>query len=72
MVTHCPICGKPLSELEIVVSEHDLSYQCHNCWNRIRVGKQEQPDREFAEVGSSGHPHGDGSRRPSHGRGRKS
>ena len=37
MNTHCPFCGRPLTVLEQLVAEHDASYQCHNCWNRIHA-----------------------------------
>lgn len=72
MITHCPICGKPLSELELVVSEHDMSYQCHNCWNRIRVAEAEGSPEELVGASSGGHrtrPHP--ARRGSHDHGRK-
>jgi DNA-directed RNA polymerase subunit RPC12/RpoP len=54
MITHCPICGKPLSELELVVSEHDMSYQCHHCWNRIRVAEADSSSGELVETASGG------------------
>ncbi len=37
MKDHCPICGRPLSVLDQVLSEHDPGYQCHHCWNRIQA-----------------------------------
>jgi DNA-directed RNA polymerase subunit RPC12/RpoP len=37
MSTHCPMCGRPLSELESVLAERDAGYQCRHCWNRIQA-----------------------------------
>jgi hypothetical protein len=53
MITNCPICGRALSNVEIVVSEHDMSYQCHHCWNRIRLAEQ-KPTREELVGAASG------------------
>jgi DNA-directed RNA polymerase subunit RPC12/RpoP len=36
MITHCSICGRPLSEVDVVLAERDARYQCHHCWNRVR------------------------------------
>jgi hypothetical protein len=33
----CPICGRTLSPLEEMLSEHDTSYQCKHCWTRLRA-----------------------------------
>lgn len=71
MITHCPICGKALTELEIVVSEHDMSYQCHNCWNRIRIAENRPSRGELVETTSGGSSAGHLDRRRSardHGR----
>ncbi len=37
MNRECPICGRPLTLLEQVLSGQDAGYQCHNCWNRIHA-----------------------------------
>ena len=37
MHKECPICGRPFSFLDIVLSEHDVRYQCHHCWNRVNA-----------------------------------
>lgn len=37
MGTHCPICGHPFSPVDVVLSEHDVGYQCRHCWNRVRA-----------------------------------
>ncbi len=36
MITHCSICGRPLSEVDLALAERDARYQCHHCWNRVR------------------------------------
>ncbi len=36
-VKACPICGRPYSTTEIVLSEHDASFQCRHCWNRVQA-----------------------------------
>lgn len=33
----CPICGRPFSAVDIVLSEHDTSFQCRHCWNRAQA-----------------------------------
>lgn len=33
----CPICGRPFSPIDIVLSEHDASFQCRHCWNRMQA-----------------------------------
>ena len=33
----CPICGRPFTAVDIVLSEHDASFQCRNCWNRMQA-----------------------------------
>jgi len=53
MGSHCPICGRPFSMVDLVLSEHDVSYQCRHCWNRVRgtgagmppwqTGRQKKP-----------------------------
>lgn len=37
MNTHCPICGKAFTPLDVVLSGHDAKYQCRHCWNRIQA-----------------------------------
>ncbi len=37
MTTQCPICGRPFSTLDLVLAEHDVTYQCHHCWNRVQA-----------------------------------
>ncbi len=37
MTTYCPICGRPFSPLDVVLSELNANYQCHHCWNRIHA-----------------------------------
>jgi transposase-like protein len=37
MHKECPICGRPLSMLDIILSEHDARFQCHHCWNRVNA-----------------------------------
>ncbi len=37
MITHCPICGRPFSPVDVVLSELNANYQCHHCWNRIHA-----------------------------------
>jgi len=37
MKDHCPICGRPLTLMETILSEHDAAYQCRHCWNRIQA-----------------------------------
>ncbi|MCL5287608.1 MAG: hypothetical protein M1453_06395 [Acidobacteria bacterium] len=36
-VKACPICGRPFSAVDIVLSEHDAGFQCRNCWNRMQA-----------------------------------
>jgi hypothetical protein len=72
MITNCPICGRALSDVEIVVSEHDMSFQCHHCWNRIRLAEHEPSHGEL--VGTTRGDHGSkqhAARRSTHGHGRK-
>lgn len=33
----CPTCGRPFSAVDIVLSEHDASFQCRHCWNRMQA-----------------------------------
>ena len=33
----CPICGRPFSSVDIVLSEHDTGFQCRHCWNRAQA-----------------------------------
>ena len=33
----CPICGRPFSSVDIVLSEHDAGFQCRHCWNRTQA-----------------------------------
>ena len=35
--THCPVCGHPFSPIDVVLAEHEVSYQCRHCWNRVRA-----------------------------------
>ncbi|MBI1750780.1 MAG: hypothetical protein HY234_00740 [Acidobacteria bacterium] len=36
-VKACPICGRPFSAIDVVLSEHDASFQCRHCWNRTQA-----------------------------------
>lgn len=33
----CPICGRPFSMVDLVLSEHDAGFQCRHCWNRAQA-----------------------------------
>lgn len=33
----CPICGRPYSAIDVVLSEHDTGFQCRHCWNRAQA-----------------------------------
>ncbi len=33
----CPICGRPFSTVDMVLSEHDAGFQCRHCWNRMQA-----------------------------------
>ena len=33
----CPTCGRPFTAVDIVLSEHDASFQCRHCWNRMQA-----------------------------------
>jgi hypothetical protein len=37
MHKECPVCGRPLSFLDVVLAEHDVRFQCHHCWNRVNA-----------------------------------
>lgn len=37
MISHCPMCGRRLAVLEQMLAEHNPSYQCHHCWNRVHA-----------------------------------
>ncbi|HWQ02962.1 MAG TPA: hypothetical protein VNL38_00635 [Candidatus Nitrosotenuis sp.] len=38
MITNnCPVCGHPMSAMDALLAEHDASYQCRHCWNRVRA-----------------------------------
>lgn len=32
----CPICGRPFSPVDAILSEHDVGFQCRHCWNRVQ------------------------------------
>jgi len=33
----CPICGRPFSAVDAILSEHDVGFQCRHCWNRVQA-----------------------------------
>jgi DNA-directed RNA polymerase subunit RPC12/RpoP len=39
----CPRCGRPFSEMEKMLSEHNPNHQCHYCWSSIRVVTARDP-----------------------------
>jgi len=32
----CPVCGRPFTAVDMVMYEHEDSYQCRYCWNRVK------------------------------------
>ncbi len=49
MISHCPICGRPLTVLEQMLAEHTANYQCHHCWNRIHATGPVKPPFETSQ-----------------------
>jgi len=71
MNKHCPICGRPFSVIDLVLSEHDVGYQCRHCWNRVQptgVGMPPRPKRQKERRIVIQHP---GTRRAAKTRGKK-
>lgn len=51
MITHCSICGRPLSEVDLALADRDARYQCHHCWNRVREASAVIPAAKFRGMG---------------------
>lgn len=37
MKRECPICGRPLTVLDIVLADSGVAHQCHHCWSRVNA-----------------------------------
>ena len=32
----CAVCGRPFTETEKLLAEHNNNFQCHHCWRPVR------------------------------------
>ncbi len=69
MISHCPICGRPLAVLEQMLAGQTADYQCHHCWNRIHATGPVTPPLQSSQRKKSRIL---GTRRTAKARGRKS
>lgn len=37
MKRECPICGRPLSNLDVILGETSVTHQCTHCWSRVNA-----------------------------------